>query len=321
MSKSSYLLKRFGYIVVILWLISVVIFLLTQALPGSAAQMRLGVFGTEEKIAALEQELGLNRPMYVQYFDWISNFVVGDLGQSFVYDQPVGELIYNRLIRSLQLAAVSTLLVIVVGIPLGVVAAKFRNSRLSLGISIAAYIGTSVATFVTGTILLYLFGGPYLSVFPSGGHAPLREGVATWVQHMFLPAITLSIIMMAHIVRQTRSGMVEALQSEYVRTARLKGMAERDVLFKHALRNGLLPTITVLGFNLGWILGGVVVVEEVFTYPGLGQLLVESIQNRDIPVVQAAILLAAVGYTVGNFTADMLYTYLDPRIEYGGGGE
>lgn len=321
MSNGSYLLKRFGYILIILWLISVIIFLLTQALPGSAAQMRLGVFGTEEKIAALEQELGLNRPMYVQYFDWISSFVVGDLGQSFVYDQPVRDLIYNRVIRSLQLAAVSTLLVIVVGIPLGVVAAKFRDSRLSLGISIAAYIGTSVATFVTGTLLLYLFGGPYFSVFPSGGHAPLREGIATWAQHMFLPAITLSIIMMAHIVRQTRSGMVEALQSEYVRTARLKGMAERDVLFKHALRNGLLPTITVLGFNLGWILGGVVVVEEVFTYPGLGQLLVESIQNRDIPVVQAAILLAAVGYTVGNFTADMLYTYLDPRIEYGGGGE
>jgi len=317
----TYLSKRIGYMIVILWLISIVIFLLTQGLPGSAAQMRLGVFGTEEQIATLEKELGLNRPLYIQYFDWMSSFIVGDLGESIAYGQPVAALIYNRLIRSLQLAAVSTLLVISVGIPMGVLAAKFRNSRLSLGISIAAYIGTSLATFVTGTLLLYIFGGPVFFLFPSGGYTPLSEGVLSWARHMFLPSVTLSIIMMAHIVRQTRSGMVEALQSEYIRTARLKGMPERDVLFKHALRNGLLPTITVLGFNLGWILGGVVVVEEVFSFPGLGQILVESIQNRDIPLIQAAILIAAIGYTIGNFTADMLYTYLDPRIEYGSGGE
>jgi peptide/nickel transport system permease protein len=283
--------------------------------------MRLGVFGTEEQIAALEQELGLNRPLYVQYLDWIGSFVLGDLGQSFVYDQPVVDLIYGRVIRSLQLAAVSTALVVCVGIPLGVLAAKSRDSPLSLGISIAAYVGTSVATFVTGTLLLYAFGGPLFSLFPSGGYTPLKEGIVPWARHMVLPSVTLSIIMMAHIVRQTRSGMTEALQSAYVRTARLKGVRERDVLFNHALRNGLLPTITVLGFNLGWILGGVVVVEVVFSYPGLGQILVEAIQNRDIPVVQAAILLAAVGYTVGNFVADMLYTSLDPRIEYGHGGE
>ena len=321
MMNAAYLLKRIGYTVIILWLISIVIFFLTQGLPGSAAQMRLGVFGTEEQIAALERELGLNRPLYVQYFDWISSFVVGDLGESIAHGQPVAELIYGRLIRSLQLAAVSTLMVISVGIPMGVLAAEFRDSPLSLGISTAAYIGSSLATFVTGTLLLYLFGGPFLSLFPSGGYAPLSEGVLTWARHMFLPSVTLSIIMMAHIVRQTRSGMIEALQSEYIRTARLKGMPERDVLFKHTLRNGLLPTITVLGFSLGWILGGVVVVEEIFSFPGLGQILVESIQNRDIPLVQAAILIAAIGYTLGNFTADMLYTYLDPRIEYGNGGE
>jgi peptide/nickel transport system permease protein len=178
------------------------------------------------------------------------------------------------------------------------------------------YAGVSLPEFVTGLLLVLLLGGPVFSIFPSSGFVSMNESVIGWATHMFLPALTLSIVLMTHVVRQTRSEMVEALNSEYVDAARLKGLGERKVVIKHALRNSLLPTITVIALNFGYLMGGLVIVEELFAYPGIGRLVVGAIRNRDLPLVQAAVLVIAFTYMFGNFVVDILYTRLDPQIGY-----
>jgi len=313
----SYLIKRMGYIFLTLLLISFMVFAVTQLLPGNAAVLILGKYATNESVAAIEAQLGLNNPWYVQYVDWLVNFVTGDWGRSFVNDKPVMEMIYPRLIRSAQLAAVTLTLVIITGIPLGVLAAIKQDSGWDLLASAAGYLGVSFPEFVTGTVLLFLFAGPIFQVFPFGGYKPMSSGLITWAKHLVLPSITLTVILIAHVMRLTRSEVVEVLRSDYVRTARLKGLKESKVLFSHALRNGLLPTITLLALDVGYLLGSIVIVEEVFSYPGLGRLVVSVIQSRDLPVLQAAVMIIAVVYTFANLAADIVYTYLDPRIEYG----
>lgn len=312
-----YLIKRVTFMLFSLWMISVLVFGITQVLPGSAATMILGTFATEESIAALEEQLGLNRPIYIQYLDWFSSILTGDWGNSFVSQRPIEDIVWPRLVHSAELAVVAISLVILIGIPLGVIAAIRRDSYLDIIVSNLTYLGISVPEFVTGTFLILLLGGPIFNIFPSGNYVPRSDGLVPWFKHLLLPAITLTILMLAHVMRQTRSGMVETLQSDYVRTARLKGMSEYSVISKHALRNGLLPTITVLALDLGYVMGGIVVVEEVFSFPGLGRLIIFSIFNRDLPTLQIVVLIIAATYTLANFAADLLYTYLDPRIEYG----
>lgn len=313
----TYLVKRLGYIAVTLLLISFIVFAVTQLLPGNAAVLILGKHATNESIAALEQQLGLDDPWYVQYGNWLFDFVTGDWGRSYSNDKAVTAMVFPRLIRSAQLAAVTLSLVVLTGIPLGVLAAIKQDSVWDLLASTGGYIGVSFPEFVTGTLFLFLFAGPVFQVFPFGGYEPLRSGVVTWLKHLVLPSVTLTIILIAHVMRLTRSEVVEVLRSDYVRTARLKGLLESKVLFKHALRNGLLPTITLLALDVGYLLGSIVVVEEVFSYPGLGRLVVRVIQSRDLPVLQAAVMVIAVVYTFANLAADIVYTYLDPRIEYG----
>jgi peptide/nickel transport system permease protein len=180
----------------------------------------------------------------------------------------------------------------------------------------ATYVGISVPEFVTGMGLLLILAGPSVGWFPTGGYAELSAGVLTWARHLVLPAATLTIVLMAHVVRQTRSGLADVLNSPYIRTARLKGASERRVVIRHALRNGLVPTITVLALDLGYLMGGIVVVEEVFAYPGMGRLIIYAVQNRDVPLLQMCVLIVASVYTLANFGADLLYAWLDPRIRY-----
>lgn len=311
-----YLLKRIGYICLSMLLMSAIIFGATQLLPGNAATMILGQYQDEESLSALEEDLGLDEPVYIQYLDWIAGVVTGDWGESYFYNEPVSDLLQDRLINSVQLAAVALLLVILIGIPLGLLAAVKRGTAADYLIGGATYVGVSVPEFVIGTVLLVLFGGPVFGVFPSGDFVPISEGVVPWFMHLALPATTLMLLVLAHVVRQTRSAMIETIQAEYTRTARLKGVPEIRVLAKHVLRNGLLPTITVLALNFGWLMGSIVVVEEVFSFPGVGRLVVRAIQNRDLPLIQITILLIAMAYVVANFVADIVYTYLDPRIDY-----
>lgn len=312
-----YLLKRLGYVGLTLFIVSFIVFGITQMLPGNAAVMILGEFATEAKIQALEQQLGLNKPWYVQYVDWLTGVLTGDWGESYVMNQSIEAVISTRLVNSAQLALLTFTEVVLIGIPLGVIAAIKRDTIYDSTISAASYIGISVPEFVTGTLLILLLGGPIFDVFPSSGYVPIEEGIVPWLTHLALPSITLTILLLAHVLRQTRSGMIETLKSEYVRTARLKGMSEPTVIAKHALRNGLLPTITVLALDLGYLMGSIVIVEEVFAYPGLGRLVVFAIQNRDLPTLQISVLIIAATYAFANLAADLIYTYLDPRIDYG----
>jgi peptide/nickel transport system permease protein len=311
-----YLTRRLGLALVTLFVVSVAVFGITQVLPGNAAVMILGEFATAEQLSHLERQLGLDRPAYVQYAGWLSGILSGQWGISLRTGQPVSSLVLQALGRSLLLALPTLLVVSLIAIPLGVVAALRRGSRLDLALGIISYLGVSVPEFVTGTIFLVLLARPDLGWFPAGGYQPFTQNAWGAMRHLALPVASLAVVLTAHISRQTRSEMVDVLQTEYVRTAVIKGLPRRVILAKHALRNALLPTITVIALDVGYLIGGILVVEEVFAYPGLGRLLVFAIQNRDLPLIQAGALLMATTYAAANLVADLIYAYLNPRIQY-----
>ncbi len=317
MSKfHEYLIRRIGYTVVTLFFVSLVIFAVTQILPGNAADVILGRYATPDRVAVVEEQLGLDNPLHLQYIDWLLSILSGDWGTSFIYDQPIGEIILPRLIRSLQLALVSLTMMTLLGIPLGVIAASRSGTLTGTLVTSGAYLGVSVPAFVVAILLLLFFAGPYLIILPSGGYEPMSSGIWTWFQYLILPSLALTIGGTTHILRQTRTEMIETLQADYTRSARIKGVPEFWAVTKHALRNGLLPAVTVIGLQFGWLMGGLVVIEEIFTYPGIGQLVIIAIENRDIPLLQILILIIATSYMVANLVADIVYTRLDPRIEY-----
>ena len=313
---ASYVARRTLSITLVLVLISLIVFVAIHVLPGSAATLILGEYATPENLRALERDMGLDRPLAVQYAAWIGGVVTGDWGYSLAMKQPVTAIIGLRLRNSALLASFALVAVVLVAIPLGTLAALRRGRWLDLAILTGSYLGISVPEFVTGMVLILVLAGPSLHFFPTGDYAPLAAGFRTWLSHLVLPALTLTLVLLAHVIRQTRSGLVEVLQSAYVRTARLKGATERRVVVRHALRNGLLPAVTVIALDLGYLMGGIVVVEEVFAYPGMGRLILYAIQNRDVPLLQVSILIVAATYTVANFAADMVYAWLDPRIRY-----
>jgi peptide/nickel transport system permease protein len=313
---ARYALKRLASIAVILLLVSAIVFAAIHVLPGSAANLILGEYATPEALRTLEREMGLDRPLLVQYASWIGGVVTGDWGESLAMRQPVATVVAYRLRNSAILAGVALAVVVLVGIPLGTLAALRRGRPLDLAIVTATYVGISIPEFVTGLILVLVLASPSLGWFPTSGYVELSTGAAAWARHLVLPAATLTIVLLAHVVRQTRSGLADVLATPYVRTARLKGATERRVVLRHALRNGLLPTITVLALDLGYLMGGIVVVEEVFAYPGMGRLIVYAVQNRDVPLLQMCALVVASVYVMANFAADLAYAWLDPRIHY-----
>lgn len=313
---ASYVARRTLSIALVLVLISLIVFVAIHVLPGSAATLILGEYATPESLRALEREMGLDRPFAVQYAAWMGGVMTGDWGYSLAMKQPVTAIVGLRLRNSALLAGFALLAVVLIATPLGTLAALRRGRWLDLAILTGSYIGISVPEFVTGMILILVLAGPSLHLFPTSDYAPLAAGFRTWLSHLVLPALTLTLVLLAHVVRQTRSGLVEVLQSAYVRTARLKGATERRVVVRHALRNGLLPAVTVIALDLGYLMGGIVVVEEVFAYPGMGRLILYAIQNRDVPLLQVSILIVAATYTFANFAADLTYAWLDPRIRY-----
>ena len=314
-----YIVKRVLIAILSLYVVATAVFAMTHLLPGSAANIILGTSATEQSIEQVNQRLGLDRPLWVQYVDFVVGVFLADFGTSFVSDQPVIDMVVPRLNRTLQLALVATLISVVVAIPMGVVAAARRNSWVDSIISTTSYVGVSIPSFVSATLLLLFLTTPPLALFPTGGYVSPTESVVGWAYHIILPAISLNVIIFAYVMRQTRSSMIETLESDYIRTARLKGVDEYHVLFKHALRNGLLPAITVVAINFGWMMGSVVIVETIFNYPGMGKLIIRGISNRDLPLIQAGILVPTAAFIFANLSADILYTYLDPRISLGEG--
>ena len=317
MVNTLYLAKRIVVAVISVLIVISVVFGMTEALPGSAADIALGTAQTEESVQQFKQQMGLDRPLYVRYVEFIVSTITFNFGDSFLSGEPVMKVLAPAVQKTLELAIVATLLSIVTAIPLGVLTAAKRRSifdNLTLNTS---YILVSVPSFVSATLLLLVFTSPPLNFFPSGGYEPISKGMFTWLHHLILPAISLNVVIFAYVLRQTRSSMIETLESDYIRTARLKGVGEAKVLMRHALRNGLLPTVTVVAINFGWMMGAVVIVEEIFSYPGVGQLIVRAISSRDLPVLQAAILIPTIAFISANLLADILYTIMDPRIGLG----
>jgi peptide/nickel transport system permease protein len=313
---ARYALRRLASIALILLLVSAIVFVAIHVLPGNAATLILGEYATPEALRTLEREMGLDRPLVVQYVSWIRSVVTGDWGVSLAMKQPVATVVGYRLRNSAFLALGALVVVVVVGIPLGTLAALRRGRPLDLAIVTATYVGISIPEFVTGLLLLLVLAGPSVGWLPTSGYVELATGVTAWARHLVLPAMTLTIVLLAHVVRQTRSGLADVLAAPYIRTAQLKGASTRRIVLRHALRNGLLPTITVLALDLGYLMGGIVVVEEVFAYPGLGRLIIYAVQNRDVPLLQMCALVVASVYVLANFAADLAYAWLDPRIRY-----
>ena len=313
----AFIVRRLLLLVLTLLGISLLVFGILQLLPGDAATAILGAW--QERSGQthdyLRHALGLDRPWYAQYLGWLWGVLQGDLGRSLAMDAPITPILFERLGYSLRLALPALLLAVSISLVLGVLAAIRPNGFLDHAITVITLGGVSVPAFVSGAVLILIFAA-WLGWFPSSSSLATGEGFLFWAKMLALPVATLTIEALAHITRITRSSMIEVLKTPYVRTARLKGMPLRTVLFKHALRNALLPTVTVIAFNIGWMLGGVVVVEQVFSYPGLGSLVLYAIEQRDIPLLQASMFFVAAGYCLANLLADITYALLDPRIRY-----
>ena len=313
---AGYVLRRLFLIVLVLVAVSLLVFTITSILPASVAHLILGPFAPPEQVKALEIKLGLNDPILVQYWRWASRFVMGDFGESMLMNRPVAPILAEAIQRSASLAISAFVLIAVIGIALGVVAALRHNRPLDHAVSVATYLGIAVPELFWSIVVILVFAA-YLGWLPASGYEPLAAGFTVWLKHLIAPTLTLVFAHLAHISMLTRSSMIEVLECPYITAARAKGLPERVVVIRHALRNALLPTITVLALDIGRLMGGIVVVETVFAYPGLGRLLIFSIQQRDLPTLQAAILVVAAIYALANLCADLLYAWLNPKIRYG----
>ncbi|MGM8837523.1 ABC transporter permease [Thermus sp. 93170] len=333
----SYIVRRLLGLVPVLFGITLLVFLFLQLIPGDPAQAILGERGTLEQLAALREKLGLNRPLYVQYLTFVRNVLTGDLGTSAVSTIPVAEELKRRWPATFELALAATLVAVVLGIPVGILAAVRKNSLLDTLSMSLSLVGVSMPVFWLGLLLVYLFA-VNLHWLPTGGRLStdlavdfrpitgfllldgllaLKPGVfLDALKHLVLPALTLGTIPLAILTRITRSAMLEVLSQDYVRTARAKGLAERQVILKHALKNALLPVVTIIGLQFGTLLGGAILTETIFSWPGIGSYIYEGILNRDYPVVQAGVLVVATAFVLVNLLVDLSYALLDPRIQY-----
>ncbi len=302
-----YVLKRVLLALPVLVGVSVVVFVAIRLIPGDPAQLMAGQAATQEVVQQIRQSLGLDQPLPVQYLYFLRNVVRGDLGRSLFNGAPVVEELAQRFPRTVRLAFASMAVASLIGIPAGILAATRRSTWVDTAVMLVALVGVSVPVFWLGLNLILLFS-VRLQWFPSFGYE-------TW-RHLVLPSLTLGAASAAIVARMTRSAMLEVLNQDYVRTARAKGLAERVVVNRHALRNALIPVVTVLGLQLGTLLSGAVLTETVFAWPGIGRLLVEAVLARDYPIIQGATLLIAATFVVLNVAVDVLYGLLDPRIRY-----
>jgi peptide/nickel transport system permease protein len=314
---ARFLLKRLGLAAITLFLLSVIVFFGTQVLPGNVGRRILGPFADQAAVDALNERLGTDRGLLAQYWDWLTGLFTGDLGTSLAQNVPVTELIGNALVNSLKLAAFAFVLVVPLAILGGVVAALRRDRLTDRVITIGGLSLSVVPEFVSGIILILVFG-LWLDIFPVSARAPAGSSILTQLEYLFLPALTLVILLFGYIARITRAGTIEALDADYTRTAVLKGLPRRTVLKRHVLRNSLLPTIAVVATQTGYLIGGLVVVETLFNYPGMGRLIVTAATQKDMPLLEAGVLVVGVIFLIAMLLADLLYSLLNPRIRYSG---
>jgi len=315
-----FLLKRFGLALITLFLLSVIAFSSAQLLPGNVGRNVLGGFATPQAVAIYNRQLGLDRPVYVQYGSWISHFARGDLGESLEYKVSVGSLLGPALVNSLKLAALAFLICVPLSILGGVTAALRQNRFTDRAITITSLSLTSIPEFVTAIVLIVIFGVA-LKWLPVTAQAPPGSGFFVQIKYLLLPAFALTLVLFGYIARMARAGTIEALDADYTRTAYLKGVGKTTVIRKHVLRNSLLPTIAVIATQTGYLIGGLVVIEKIFNYPGIGQRIYIAAQNKDFTMLESGVLVIGVVYLVATLIADILYSVLNPRVRLGGEAE
>ncbi|QKY70568.1 oligopeptide ABC transporter permease [Lentibacillus sp. CBA3610] len=315
-----YTLRRIAIMIPIIFLVSVVVFFLAQSMPGDALSGRIDPLNTDpEYIEDMREELGYNEPIYVQYLDWIGGFLQGDFGQSFVHKMPASELIMSRIPNTILLAVVAMVITYIVSFLMGRYAGRHPHTLGDYGVQVLNYLALAMPSFVAALMLIY-FVSFQLGWLPATGSIGSGLDPGSWayivskVEHAILPSLCLGLLPIASYTQFLRNDMIESAQKDFVRTARAKGTPDRQIYNKHILRNSVIPIVTLLGFDLASIIGGSVIIETIFTYPGVGQLFVDSINNRDYTVVMAITLLLSVMTLIGNLIADIFYALIDPRI-------
>jgi peptide/nickel transport system permease protein len=310
-----FILKRLGLALITLVIVSIVLFLTAEVVPGDIGRKILGPYATAEQVERVNEELGLNRPLPVRYADWAAGFIRGDWGTSYLLNVEVQPLVLERLGNSLILGGYALLLVVPLSIGLGVVAALNYGKALDRLISVTGLSLLALPEFVAGVILIVVFAVS-LGWFPASASVP--SGPIDALYQLTLPAVPLVLVLFGYISRMARAGTVDSLLSNYTRTAVLKGLPRRTVVWRHVLRNSLLPTISVVAVQIGYLVGGLVVIETLFNYPGIGKLIIDSARQNDLPVLEATVLISAVLFMVSNLVADLLYGILNPRVRLAG---
>ncbi|MDQ6742633.1 MAG: ABC transporter permease [Candidatus Dormibacteraeota bacterium] len=314
---ARFLLRRVGLALITLFLLSIIVFLMANVLPGDVGRRILGPFADPRAVAALNHQLGVDRPLVVQYLSWLGGALHGDFGNSLSFRQPVGDLLRRAVLNSLKLGAVAFVIVVPLGILGGIVASLNRDKFLDRFISVTGLSGVAMPEFVTGIVLILLFGIT-LRIFPISATAPAGSGPLTQIYYLIMPSLPLVFVLFGYIARITRAGMNDALDADYTRTAYLKGLTRGTVIRRHVLRNALLPTIAVVATQTGYLIGGLVVIEFIFNYNGIGQLLYTAVSQKDFPLIQAGVMVVGVIYLTATLLADIIYSLLNPRIRYGG---
>lgn len=316
---TRYLIRRAILVVPVLFGVSVAVFLMLRLIPGDVVDVILGTEGaaSPERMAQLRALFGLDRPFHEQYLSWIGGLLTGDLGKSIRTSRPILPDILTRLPVTLQLTAMAMVLSLCFALPLGVLSAVRRHTRADSLIRVAGLVGLSIPNFWLATMMILAASTYARGVLPTSGFTPVTQDVVGNLRSLLLPSVALAVANMAILMRMTRSSMLEVLRQEYVTTARSKGLIERAVVYRHALRNALIPVATIAGVQVGYLLGGAIIVEQIFALPGVGTLILNGIMQRDYPVVQAGVLFVAGSFVLVNLAVDVLYAYLDPRIHYG----
>jgi len=312
----TYIVRRLLLMVPVLLIVGTVVFTLVHLTPGDPAAVILGPDATREEVEELRDRLGLNDPIYEQYVRWLSGVVRLDFGDSLFIGEPVSQALLDRAQPTLTLTLYALVLQVIIGIPAGLLAAVRHNSILDRAIMMFSISGAAMPNFFLGILLILVFA-VRIGWLPSGRFVSLADDPVEHFKHMLLPALALGVSAAGLLARLVRSTMLDVLHEDYVRTAMAKGLPERLVIVRHALRNALIPAVTIIGLSVGGLLGGAVVTETVFTLPGMGRLIVQSVGRRDYPVIQGGVMLIAASYVLINLLVDLLYVYLDPRVRYG----
>jgi peptide/nickel transport system permease protein len=314
---TQYIIRRLIQALFLVWGCATLVFFMVRLIPGDPVVQMLGPEYTPEAAEVIRVKLGLDEPFHIQYLRWFGNMLTGDLGGSIATGETVADIITTGLPKTLSLATLSFLIATAIAVPAGIIAALRRNTVFDYVASVVAFIGVSMPSFWFGILLILIFA-VQLRWLPAIGYAdPTEDGVVAWLERLILPSLAIGAAYSAILMRFVRAGLLEVLSSDYVRTARAKGVREHAVVLRHAMRNALIPVVTVMGIQLALLLSGTVVVETVFSIRGIGRILVAAIFDRDYPIVQGVILLIAVIFVMANLLVDIVYTFLDPRIRYG----